>query len=215
MPDAPATSLEVRYASRRALLTAAKTERGALSLFIPTSRAVLQGTAVRLAITFGDAEGRFELEGVAASGGRAIGRKGEGGFLASFSGDNKRRAAELVAFCAQRPLAMGTALRERLIIRKNCQLKVADQKLSGELRDLSQTGAFIVGRQFGKVKEGEPVWMKVPSGLLGLGGTWLEARVVWQGKKDEEPGVGLRFTGNEARQASEIQRLLERGVAGR
>jgi hypothetical protein len=215
MPDAPVPPLEVRYASRRTLLTAAKTERGALTLFIPTSRAVLQGTAVRLAITFGDAEGRFELEGVAASGGRAIGRNGQGGFLASFSGDHKRRAAEMVAFCAQRPLSMGTALRERLVIRKNCQLKVADEKISGELRDLSQTGAFVVGHHFSRVKEGEPVWLKVSSGLLGLGGTWLEARVVWQGKKDEEPGVGLRFTGNEARQATEIQRLLDRGIAGR
>ena len=215
MPDAPATSLEVRYASRRALLTAAKTERGALTLFIPTPRAVLLGTPVRLAITFGDAEGRFELEGVAASGGRAIGRNGEGGFLASFSGDHKRRAAEMVAFCAQRPLAMGTALRERLVIRKNCQLKLADRKFSGELMDLSQTGAFVVGRHLGKVKEGEPVWLRVPAGLLGLGGTWLEARVVWQGKKDEEPGLGLRFTGNESRQAAEIQRLMDRAVASR
>jgi hypothetical protein len=215
MTDAPATSLEVRYASRRALLSSAKTERGALTLFVPTSRAILQGSPVRLTITFADSEGRFELEGHALTGGRAIGRNGEGGFLASFAGDHKRRASEMIAFCAQRPLSMGTASRERLAIRKSCQLKLAERQVSGELRDLSQTGAFVVGQQFGKVKEGDPVWLKVAGGLLGLGGTWLEARVVWQGKKDEEPGLGLRFTGNEARQASAIQRLLDRAVSGR
>jgi hypothetical protein len=215
MADASATSIEARYASRRALLSASKTERGALMLFVPTARSVLQGTSVRLTITFGDGEERFELEGTAVTGGRSIGRDGVGGFLASFVGDHKRRAAEMIAFCAQRPLSMGTASRERLAIRKSCQLKLADRQLSGELRDLSQTGAFVVGRQLGKVKEGESVWLKVAGGLLGLGGTWLEARVVWQGKKGEEPGLGLRFTGNDARQASAIQRLLERAVAGR
>ncbi|MFY0577599.1 PilZ domain-containing protein [Cystobacter fuscus] len=67
-----------------------------------------------------------------------------------------------------------------------------------------------MGRQFRKLKEGEPVWLKVAEGLFGLGGTSLEARVVWQGPKGEERGVGLRFTGNEARQVTAIQRLLER-----
>jgi len=215
MTDAPATPLEVRYASRRALLTAAKTERGALTLFVPTSRSVLQGTPVLLKISFGDDDTRFEIPAVAATGGRSIGRNGEGGFLVSFSGDPKRRAAEMVAFCAQRPLSMGTAARERLPIRKSCQLKLADRQLSAELRDLSQTGAFVVSRGLGKIKEGDPVWLKVEGGLFGLGGTWLEARVVWQGKKDEEPGLGLRFTGNETRQASAIQRLLDRAVSGR
>lgn len=210
MTEASVTSLEVRYASRRALLAASKTERGSLTLFVPASRAILQGTRVLLSISFGDSDERFKLEGLAASGGRAIGRDGQGGFLASFEGDHKRRAAEMIAFCAQRPRSMGTASRERLVIRKSCQLKVANRQIPGELRDLSQTGAFIVSHQLGKIKEGEPVWLKVPGGLFGLGGTWLEARVVWQGKKDEEPGLGLRFTGNEARQATAIQRLLER-----
>jgi PilZ domain len=209
MTDASVTSLQVRYTNRRALLSAAKTERGTLTLFVPTGRAVLQGTPIRLTITFGDADERFELQGVAASGGRAMGRNGMGGFLASFTGDDKRKAAEMFAFCAQRPRSMGTASRERLVIRKNCQLKVGSQQISGELRDLSQTGAFIAGRQLGKLKEGDPVWLKVPGGLFGLGGTWIEARVVWQGQKGEEPGVGLRFTGNEAKQASAIQRLLD------
>jgi hypothetical protein len=209
------TSLEVRYSSRRALLTAAKTERGTLTLFVPASHAVLQGTRVLLKISFGDSDGRFELEGSAITGGRSIGRDGVGGFLASFTGDHKRRAAEMIAFCAQRPLSMGTASRERLTIRKSCQLKVGDRQVPGELRDLSQTGAFVVGHQLGKVKEGEPVWLKVAGSLFGLGGTWIEARVVWQGKKDEEPGLGLRFTGNDARQAAAIQRLLNRADAER
>jgi len=210
MTDAPATSLEVRYASRRALLTAAKTERGSLTLFVPSPRGILQGTRVRLTITFADSEGRFELEATAVTGGRATGRDGQGGFLVSFTGDHKRQAAEMVAVCAQRPLSMGTASRERHAVRKGCQLKLADRQVTGELRDLSQTGAFVVGHQLGKIKEGEPVWLKVPAGLLGLGGTWLEARVVWQGTKGEEPGLGLCFTGNEAKQASAIQRLLDR-----
>jgi hypothetical protein len=64
-------------------------------------------------------------------------------------------------------------------------------------------------RQFARVKAGESVWLKVVGGLFGLGGTWLEAKVIWQGKKGEEQGVGMRFTGNEARQAAAIQCLLE------
>jgi hypothetical protein len=215
MTGEPVTPLEVRYASRRALLTASKSERGTLTLFVPSSHAVLQGTRVLLRISFGDSEERFELEGSSVSAGRAIGRDGVGGFLASFTGEHKRRAAELIAFCAQRPRSMGTASRERHLVRKSCQLKLAGRQLPVELRDLSQTGAFVVSRQFGKIKEGEPVWLKVAGGLFGLGGTWLEARVVWQGKKDEEPGLGLRFTGNEAKQAAAIQRLLDRADGGR
>jgi hypothetical protein len=213
MTDEVDMSLEVRYASRRSLLSGAKTERGALTLFVPTSRSVYQGFRVRMTITFGDATERFELLGVALSGGRATGRDGEGGFIASFSGDHKRRAAEVFAFCAQRPRSMGTATRERVALRKNCQLKLADRQIPGEVRDLSQTGAFVVAQKLGKLKEGEPVWLKVSGGLFGIGGTWLEARVVWLGKKGEEKGVGLRFTGNETKQASAIQRLLDRAAA--
>jgi hypothetical protein len=210
MTEESVTPLEVRYASRRAVLTASKTERGTLTLFVPTAYAPLQDTRVLLRITFGDSDERFELQGTAVSAGRAIGRDGQGGFLASFAGEHKRRAAEMIAFCAQRPRSMGTASRERIPLRKSCQLKLGERQVPGELKDLSQTGAFVVGRQLGKVKEGDPVWLKVTGGLFGLGGTWIEARVVWQGKKDEEPGLGLRFTGNDARQAAAIQRLLDR-----
>ncbi len=213
MTDAAATSLEVRYASRRSVLSSSKTEGGTLTLFVPTTQRIAQGARVRLTITFGDGDERFEFQGTALTWTQAAGRDGVGGFLASFQGDDKRRAAEMIAFCAQRPLSMGTASRERLALRKSCQLKLANQQLPGQLRDLSQTGAFVVGRQFGKLKAGEPVWLKVASGLFGLGGTWIEARVIWQGMKGEEQGVGLRFTGNEARQASAIQRLLEDAVA--
>ena len=203
-------SIEVRYASRRALLTASKTEKGSLTIFVPTQHRVFQDSRVKLTVTFGDASERFELEGVALESTRKMGREGQGGFLAGFVGDHKRRAAEVIAFCAQRPLSMGTASRERIPLRKSCQLKMGDRQLPGELRDLSQTGAFVVGEALGKLKEGENVWLKVVDGLFGLGGTWLEARVIWQGKKGEERGLGLRFTGNEAKQASAIQRLLER-----
>lgn len=209
MTGASPRLIEVQYASRRALLSSAKTERGALTLFVPTTHRVAQGECVRLAVTLGDADGRFEFEGTALTWTQSAGRDGVGGFLANFVGDHKRLAAEMIAVCAQRPLSMGTASRERLMVRRTCQLKLTDVKIPGELRDLSQTGAFVVGRQFGKRKPGEPVWLKVEGGLFGLGGTWLEARVIWQGKKGEEPGLGLRFMSNEAKQASAIQRLLE------
>lgn len=210
MSEPAPPSIEVRYASRRALLTASKTERGSLTIFVPTAHRVLQDSRVKLTVTFGDASERFELEAVALETTRRMGREGHGGFLAGFVGDHKRRASEVIAFCAQRPLSMGTASRERIAIRKNCQLKRGERQLPGELRDLSQTGAFIVGEGLGKIKEGENVWLKVADGLFGIGGTWLEARVIWQGIKGEERGLGLRFTGNETRQASAIQRLLER-----
>jgi hypothetical protein len=210
MPEPVPQSIEVRYASRRALLTASKTERGSLTIFVPTSHMVFQDARVKLTIIFGDASERFELEAVALEPTRKMGRNGQGGFLAGFVGDHKRQAAEVIAFCAQRPLSMGTATRERIAIRKSCQLKLGDRQVSGELRDLSQTGAFVVGDGLGKIKEGENVWLKVADGLFGIGGTWVEARVIWQGTKGEERGLGLRFTGNEARQASAIQRLLER-----
>ncbi|MFY0577598.1 hypothetical protein ACN28S_27675 [Cystobacter fuscus] len=131
MPDESVTSLEVQYASRRALLVASKTERGALTLFVPTSKTILQGTQVRLKISLGDVTERFEVQAVAVSGGRMIGREGLGGFLANFVGDEKRRAAEMIAFCAQRPLSMGTASRERVSLRKNCLLKMAELELPG------------------------------------------------------------------------------------
>ncbi len=213
--DPSVTSLEVRYASRRALLSAAKSERGSLTLFVPTQHVVAQGTRVRLTIIFEDADQHFFLEGLALNRTQAVGREGVGGFLASFEGDHKRRAAEMVALCAGRPTPMGTASRERLPIRKNCHLKVADEQVDGELQDLSQTGAFVACRQLSKLTVGEPVWLKVEGGLFGMGGTWLEARIVWKGEKGKDRGVGLRFTGNDPRQASAIQRLLERADAGR
>jgi Tfp pilus assembly protein PilZ len=208
MTGSSATPLEVRYASRRALLSSSKAERGTLTLFVPTTQRVAQGDHLRLTITFGDASERFELQAEALTWTQASGRDGVGGFLASFQGDDKRRASEMIAFCAQRPRSMGTASRERHILRKSCQLKLGNQQVSGVLRDLSQTGAFVVSPRLGKVPAGESVWLKVSSGLFGLGGTWIEARVVWQGSKDEERGLGLRFTGNEAKQAAAIQRLL-------
>lgn len=213
MPDEPVLPLEAHYATRRALLVASKTERGSLTLFVPAARVIPQGTRVQLKISLGDAAERFDIQAVAVSAGRLIGREGTGGFLANFVGDDKRRAAEMVAFCAQRPLSMGTASRERVPLRKGCVIKVAQAEFPGELRDLSQTGAFVVSRELKKLKENDPVWMKVAEGLFGLGGTWIEARVVWQGPKGEERGTGLRFTGNEARQVTAIQRLLERAIA--
>jgi hypothetical protein len=213
--DPPVTSLEVRFASRRALLSAAKSERGSLTLFVPTSRVVDQGTRVRLTIIFEEADERFFLEGLALNRTQPVGRDGVGGFLASFQGEHKRRAAEMIALCAGRPRPMGTASRERLPIRKNCQLKVADEQVDGELQDLSQTGAFVACRQLSRLKVGEPVSLKVEGGLFGLGGLWLEARIVWKGDKGEERGVGLRFTGNDPRQAAAIQRLLERASTAR
>jgi hypothetical protein len=212
----PVIPIEVRYATRRALLSSAKADRGTLTLFVPTLRRVAQGVRVRLTITCEDATERFELEGLALNPTQRVGRDGAGGFLASFEGEHKRRAAEMVALCAGRPSPMGTASRERLAIRKSCHLKVAeDDQVDGELRDLSQTGAFVACRRLTKLNVGEPVWLKVDGGLFGMGGTWLEARVIWKGEKGEERGVGLRFTGNEARQATAIQRLLERAATER
>lgn len=207
--------LEVRYASRRGLLSSAKADRGTLTLFVPTTRRIAQGTRLRLAITFDDATERFELEGLTLNQTQRFGRDGRGGFLVGFEGEHKRRAAEMVALCAGRPSPMGTASRERIPIRKSCQLKVGEEVVDGELRDLSQTGAFVVCRKLTRLNEGEPVWLKVEAGLFGMGGTWLEARVVWKGEKGEERGVGLRFTGNEAKQATAIQRLLERAATER
>jgi len=213
--DPPVTSLEVRYPSRRALLSAVKSERGSLTLFVPTQHVVAQGARVRLTIIFEEADARFFLEGLALNQTQAVGRDGVGGFLASFQGEHKRRAAEMVALCAGRPTPMGTASRERLAIRKNCQLKVEDELVEGELRDLSQTGAFVVCGALSKFKVGELVSLKVEGGLFGMGGIWLEARIVWKGEKGEARGVGLRFTGNDAREAAAIQRLLERAGTGR
>ncbi len=210
--DAP-MPLSVQYGSRRALLIASKTERGMVTLFVPTPRTSRQGTRVRLQISLGDATERFEVQATSVADGRMFGRGGTGGFLARFDGEDKRRAAEMIAFCAQRPLSMGTASRERVVMRKNCVVKQEEREFPGEVRDLSQTGAFVVGRGFSKLSAEEPVWMKVADGLFGLGGTWLEARVVWQGLKGEEKGMGLRFTGTEPRQVAAIQRLLERASA--
>lgn len=211
----PVMPIEARYSSRRALLSSAKADRGTLTLFVPTTRRIAQGTRLRLAISFDDATERFELEGLTLNQTQRFGRDGKGGFLVGFEGEHKRKAAEMVAQCAGRPSPMGTASRERIPMRKSCQLKVGEEQVDGELRDLSQTGAFVACRKLTRLNEGEPVWLKVEAGLFGMGGTWLEARVVWKGEKGEERGVGLRFTGNEAKQATAIQRLLERAASER
>lgn len=207
------STLEVHYLSRRSALTAGKTEGRTLTLFAPTSQSVSGGTNVELRISFADTERTFRIHGVAISGTSAMGRDGQGGLMVGFLGDNKRRAAEMIAFCAQRPESMGTALRERFPVRKRCKVVFSNRQLQGTMLDLSQSGAFIAGDGFAKLEPGAVAKLKLGGGLFGMGGTWVEARVIWQGRKGSQAGCGVRFTGQEARQSSAIQRLLETAIS--
>jgi hypothetical protein len=189
-PAARTGVVDVYYATRK-LAVLASTARGAkLELFLPGGRGV-EGASVKACVRFGDTNRTFELDGVVAKA-TVVGPPGVGGsgMRICLSGPDKQRAAEMIAFCADRPLNMGTAGSRRVRVSIPCRLKSASDSAEGKVRDLSRTGAFIALKGHSG-SPGSAIRLQLEPGVLGMGGGWLQARVVWRGERHGQEGVGV------------------------
>jgi hypothetical protein len=181
-----ATRIEVKYPSRRALLASARNEGGALSLLVPVMKELPIGSQVLLEIRVARTELVFELEGLV----RLQSRQGLG---IAFTGNEKRTAAVMLATCAGRSADDGTQLDSRHTVDVRCRVTLGDQKVKAWLKDVSNTGAFIMASEFQGVRAGTELTIQIEP-LFGLwGGRVVKARVVWGGEKHGVPGMGVRF----------------------
>jgi hypothetical protein len=132
-----------------------------------------------------------------------------------FAGEEKKRAAGLIALCAGRPLGQGTAAAHRVATNLRCRVAAGRTGSEGAVRDLSLTGAFLTGGKLKEVRPGASVRVCVAGerDRAGREQAWWEAVVVWRGEKHGEVGLGVRFTGPlEERQQQIAAMLVDRGA---
>ena len=213
---ADAQLIEVRFPTKRYVLVSARAEGSSLSLFFPTPVPAAIGAPVRLKVSFGDAPEVFELEGhVNFQRGNTWGIGAERGLGVSFTGEDKRLAAQMFAFCAGKPLNLGTSSRRRVPTKIRCRIRANGKSLKAEVRDLSTGGAFIAGPVTKDLRVGSDLEIQLEPGWFGLGGKKLDLRVLWHGEKGGSPGFGGRFLGDQVRIAPLLKRYLEAtGIAG-
>lgn len=193
--EAADVSLRMHFLSRRAALSSSRTEGNRITLLVTSERPLPVRQRVQLQVSFGDTEHSFELHGSVVS--QALTRRPDGlGLTIGFEGEDKRRAWEMLAFCAGRERSMGTAANPRMSVRVACRIRTASQKGAGQVVDLSRGGAFIAAGPLRGLRPGDNIRVQLGPGLLGLGGLWLDARVVWCGSKRGRTGYGVRFTGD-------------------
>ena len=184
------TPLEVRYASRRGLLPSAKADRGTLTLFVPTARRVAQGTRLRLRNHLRRRRRAFRARGAALN--RTQASSAAMAWAASWrtSPGTTTAGRGNDRVCARRPLALGTARASASPCARAASSRWRRIDIVGRVPGFVADGRVrrLPPSSRGSYKEGEPVWLKVERGLFGLGGTWLEARVIWKGAKGEERG---------------------------
>lgn len=211
-PSAPVRRLPVHFRSRRLLLSSARAEGAALTLGVPSETWLPEGTQVQVELSL-EALERRTLEGVVQASPPAAWERGGRQLTVLFRGEAKRQAAELFAFCAGRPPEMGTASRPRYRTAIRCRVNARALQLKAEVTDLSATGAFVALRAAPGVRAGDSVELVLGTNLLGIGGSPLEARVMWTGEKGGVPGLGLRFVGDPARIQPALRRYLEGAAA--
>jgi hypothetical protein len=184
-------------------LSASSAKGAKLTLFVPTLQHVRSGAPVLLRVSLGDSHRIFELSCTAVS--DSLGSRGPrmSGFNVGFFGEEKKRAAEMLAFCADRPPAMGTAGARRLPVGVSCRMKAATGKTEGHVMDLSRTGAFVTAPDPQRLANVSEVELLLKPRLLGLLGHWVHGEVVWRGRKSGFYGVGVRFVGDH-REVSEV-----------
>jgi Tfp pilus assembly protein PilZ len=201
--------VDLQYASRRALLSAARSQGSKLMLFAASDTELPVGKDVRLRISIAGTTQRFELFGTvlehtwAGNGSRAS------GLTVGFQGDEKRFAAEMIAFCADRPRFMGTASSERQEVEIRCKVKGAYGSREAVIVDLSRTGAFIATEVLRGIHSGSRLSVQLEPSVLGLGGTWLEGKVIWLGYKGTHTGLGIQFVGVDEKQSKMLNKYLK------
>ena len=204
------------YPTRRVVLASCRTASGSLSLFVPTTDPIPAGSAVRLRVTFGDVSEVFELDGtVTWRRAQARGLGLEPGLGVEFASSEKFRAAQMLAFCAGRPLAHGTACERRVAAKVPCLVRVGRHRVTGQIRDLSSSGAFVGGASLARLPQGTELCIQLSKGWLGFGVRELKARVVWSGNKNGVLGFGARFMDDATRTRPILRKYLAAGAPAR
>ena len=209
-PRDKAPKLSVQYHSRRALLSAIKTEGSKLTLFVASEITLPVGSAVGLGVAIAGTNQTFDLFGTVMNHAWAGAGSRSSGLTVLFQGEDKKHAAEMVAFCADRPPAMGTANSERFRIEVRCKVKGAQASCKGTIVDLSRTGAFVATPKITRgMQTGAHLRVHLDPGIFGLGGTWVDAKVIWQGDKDTQTGFGIQFVGLRENQTKALNNYLK------
>ncbi len=206
--------ISVQYPSRRTFLTASRAEGSSLTLFVPTVEEVRPGELVHLDIQVGSLERRFELIGRAGTPSSVrMGLVREQGFGFSIEGAFKREAAALIALCAGRTPSLGTAACHRYPADIRCTVREGSRRLRARISDLSAGGMFVATQTPGKLAPGTMVEVTFEPRLFGLGGTRVDAKVVWRGQKRGLSGFGARFAENGPGLQRVFRKYLERQIA--
>lgn len=198
MDDSPVRPLvvDVVYPSRRYVLARLRAEGPSLALFAPTDRFVPLGSRVELRIRFADCDAAYELTGtVTFLRQQARGLSQDIGIGVTFDGEDKRAAAQMIAFCAGRPPDVGTAQTPRKELQLSCVVRLGQRAMSAEVRDLSSSGAFVAATSLPGVRVGSELVLQIAPLFSTFGGRRLEARVMWIGNKQGRAGFGARFLG--------------------
>jgi len=204
--------LRITYPSRRSVLASYRLDGVTLSLFVPTSALVDLGRQVVLDVGFGDSQQKFRLEGkVTWRRAESRGMRLEPGLGINFNGSEKAAPAQMLAFCAGRPLELGTAQDARVRTSIPCNVEVGARRLRARVRDISNSGAFVVGRGLDELRPGKELTLTLEPGWFGWGGKTFKARVVWGGDKAGMYGCGARFLG----QPAEIKPALKKYLGKR
>lgn len=208
MSNAP-FRLRITYPTRRAVLASYRLDGSTLSLFVPTEADVHLGAEVLLEVSFGDCSQQFTLSGrVTWRRTQARGVRLEPGLGIAFVGSEKFGPAQMLAFCAGRPLQLGTSQDPRVELSIPCQIEVGAHKIKAKVRDISNGGLFVASKALARLSPGREVKLTLEPGWFGWGGKVLQARVVWSGEKSGSSGFGARFVGAPGKVRPAIKKYL-------
>ena len=201
--------LPVRFPHRGSLLANARAEGPSLTLFVPGWANFAIGADAMLEITFGDSDLHFEIEGrVSFQRKLPSGPRQQPGLGFTFVGAQKRPAAQMIAQCAGRNAEEGTAMGARKPVTLSCLVKFNGTNTPAEVRDLSNTGAFIGLTKVRGLKEDLELTIHLEPIFGRWGGQVLKARVIWVGEKKGEAGFGIRFTEDTLHVRSSLKKHL-------
>ncbi len=195
----------VHFPLRRSALAAFRTEGARLSLFVPTTVIAEVNQPVELAVTFGDCSERFALLGKVRW--RPV--AGQAPQLGvEFEGPAKLPVAAMIAFCAGRPLEVGTAGKSRFQVTIPCRIRAGSRTLTGQVTDLSATGLYVAAPERSRIKASQELRVQLEPRWLGLKGEWVDVKVVWLGDKLGHAGFGARFSGPRSEYLPVIKKYL-------
>ncbi len=187
--------IPVVFPQRRSALAAFRAAGSRLSLLVPLELPSPREELVNLSVGFGDCPERFELTGVVRRRHEAQGAGREPDLGVEFEGPARLPLAEMIAFCAGRPLEADDPGKSRFQVQIPCRIRSGEQDLDGEVADISATGLFAAARLPATVGPGSGLRLQLEPQWLGLLGQWVSVQVVWLGQKLGRPGFGASFCG--------------------